>query len=77
MKNLYLILVAALIIFTGCDDVAKELKTQLDTLRIENASLKAQVTDLDRQLRNCKEDAVQKLYKYDPAVTNPNDNQGY
>lgn len=79
MKKAYLMIVtlAVLFLFVGCNEVTSELKTRNEELRIQNASLQAQVQDLERQLKACKDAAVKQLYKYDPAVTNPNDDQGF
>ncbi len=74
MKKIYLIVIAASLLFIGCNEVTSELKTRNEELRIQNVSLQAQVQDLERQLRGCKESAVKQLYKYDPSITNPNDN---
>lgn len=79
MKKIYLMIIAiaVLFLFVGCNEITSELKTRNEELRIQNASLQAQVQDLDRQLKACKEAAVKQLYKYDPSVTNPDDDQGF
>lgn len=77
MRKLYIVIIVSFLFFVGCNEVTSELKTRNEELRIQNASLQAQVQDLDRQLKACKEGAVRQLYKYDPSVTDPTNNQGY
>ena len=60
-------------LLTGCDDkILSELKTRNEELRIENASLKAQVNELERSVAACKQKNKDKFMEIDPSKVDLN-----
>lgn len=75
MKKIYLIAFMTLFFLTGCDEAAlSELKTRNEELRIENVSLKAQVNDLERNIKECNKKYDDHLGTFDPSKIDLNDN---
>lgn len=74
-KIICVMMFVTLFLLTGCEEkVLSELKTRNEELRIENVSLKAQVNELEGNIKECNKKYDEHLGKFDPSKIDLNDN---